>query len=406
MVQIFYYYRGGDSTYMLNLTKLLEEKGHEVIPFAMQTPQNLPSPYSDYFVSEIDFPELLKEFSPSAALTVIRRSIFNAEARRKIARLIENVKPDIAHFHNIHGYLTTSIIKPLRKRGIPIIWTLHDYRLLCPNAGFLSGDQICERCLPNRFYEVLIHRCKKGSFAASMIAMISMYYERLTRVSSHIQHYITPSRFLESKMIEGKFDTGRITTIPNFIDLEAYKPRAEKNYFLYFGRLLFAKGLDLLIHSIAALDEGELWIVGEGPEEDRLRELASELGTDRVKFVGYLSGEELKRTLAECQFVVLPSRWYENLPYSIMEAFAAGKAVVAPALGGIPEMVENGVNGCLFPFGDIPALTNCLKTLLNDPALRREMGRRGREKAERLYNRDLHYEKVMEVYRKALGGTE
>jgi glycosyltransferase involved in cell wall biosynthesis len=405
MVQTFYYYRGGDSTYMLNLSKLLEERGHEVVPFAMRHPQNLPSPYESYFAPEIDFPALLAEFSPRAAWTVMTRSIYNREARRGIAELVDAVRPDIAHFHNIHGHLTTSIIGPLHRRHIPIVWTLHDFRQVCPNTSLLSHGEICERCLPNRFYEVLLRRCKKGSIAASFVAMLTMYYERLSRAPRRVQHFITPSRFLKSKLIAGGFAPDRITPIPNFVDLDAYGPGDERGYFLYIGRLLFEKGLDTLIRAVAALGRGELWIVGEGPVESELRALAAELGTERVHFKGYLSGVELKRTLAEAQFVVLPSRWYENLPFSVMEAFACARPVVASDVGGIPEMVEDGVNGYLFPVGDVDSLAGRLGAMLDDPARRREMGRRAREKAERLYNREEHYRRIEEIYRRVLDGA-
>jgi len=399
MVQTFYYYRGGDSTYMLALAKLLEEKRHEVIPFAMAHPSNLPSPYSDYFVSEIDFPELLRESSPRAALRVAARSIHNGEARKKIAALADKVRPDIAHFHTILAHLTASIIAPLRKRRVPIVWTLHDYRLICPNTSLLSKGELCERCLPNRFYEAILQRCKKDSLPASFIAMLTTLYDRLLRVPAHIDRFITPSDFLRLKLIEGGFDPARIESIPNFVDLSDHAGLPEKDYFCYVGRLSPEKGLDVLIRAMAKLDEGRLLIVGRGPEEDNLKRLAAELGTRRVEFAGFQSGAELKRILAEAQFVVLPSRWYENLPFAIMEAFASSKPVVASRIGGIPEMVDDGVNGLLFPMGDVDTLAASLRRMLGDRRMREEMGRRGREKAERLYEREAHYARIEKIYR-------
>jgi len=404
MVQTFYYPRGGDSTYMLALTRLLEEQGHEVIPFAMEHPQNLPTPYARFFVSEIDFPELLRRRSPAAAWKVATRSIHNGEARRKIAALADEAKPDIAHFHNIHAHLTTSIIAPLRARRIPIVWTPHDFRLVCPNTSFLSGGEICERCLPNRFYEALLHRCKKGSLPASAIAMLTTCYDRITRVPKKINRFITPSDFLRRKLIEGGFDPRRIVHVPNFVDLDAYRCLPEKDYFVYIGRLLNEKGIDILIRAVSKLDAGRLLIIGEGPVEDDLKRLAAECGTRRVEFAGYRGGDDLKRLIAESQFIVLPSRWYENLPFAIMEAFASGKPVVASNAGGIPEMVEDGVNGLLFPVGDADALADRLRHMLADRAAREEMGRRGRAKAERLYRREAHYERIIEIYRDVIAG--
>lgn len=403
MVQTFHYYRGGDSTYMLNLTKLLEERGHEVIPFAMHHPRNLPSPYSRYFVSGIDYPELLGDLSIRSAWKVLARSIHSRESRQKIARLVDDVRPDIAHFHNFQAHITTSIISPLRRRGVPIVWTLHDYGLICPNSTFLSGDEICERCLPARFFEAAVRRCKKGSLGASLVAMLSAYYERLMRVPSRVDRFVTPSRFLGGKLVEAGFDRARIRWIPNFVELEDRVAGGEGDYFLYFGRLSHEKGVDLLIRAVKGIGAGRLLIVGTGPVEGELEELASGSAGIRIEFTGYRTGPELEKLLAGAKFVVLPSRWYENLPFSIMEAMAAAKPVVAARIGGIPEMVEDGVNGLLFPPGDVDSLGGCLRRLLEDDSMRREMGRRGREKAERIYNRDLHYRKVMEVYGEVLG---
>jgi len=399
MVQTFYYYRGGDSTYMLALSRLLEEKGHEVVPFAMQHARNLPSPYARHFVSEIDFPDLLSKASPGAAWKVAVRSIHNGEARSKIAALADEVKPDVAHFHNIHAHLTASIVSPLRARGIPIVWTLHDYRLICPNTSLLSGGEICERCIPNRFHEAILQRCKKGSLPASFVAMLTTLYDRFERIPVRIDRFIAPSDFLRSKLLEGGFDPARVVRVPNFVDLALYAGRPEKDYFCYLGRLSREKGLDILIRAVAGLEAGRLIVVGDGPEAEGLRRLAAELGTSRVEFAGYRSGEELKRILAESQFVVLPSRWYENLPFAVMEAFASSKAVVASRIGGIPEMVDDGVNGLLFPVGDARALAASLRRMLGDRRLREEMGRRGREKAERLYEREGHYAQIERIYR-------
>ncbi len=404
MVQTFYYPRGGDSTYMLSLSKLLEEKGHEVVPFAMENPRNLPSPYARFFVSEIDFPELLRRGSPAAAWKVATRSVYNGEARRKIAALVDEVKPDVAHFHNIHAHLTASIVSPLRKRGVPIVWTLHDYRLICPNTSLLSRGEICERCIPNRFYQAILQRCKKGSRAASCVAMLTTLYDRFERLPSRIDRFIAPSDFLRSKLLEGGFDPARIDCVPNFADLAGFAGLPEKDYFCYVGRLSHEKGLDVLIRATASLDAGRLLVVGDGPEAENLRALARELGANRVEFAGYRSGEELKRIIAESQFVVLPSRWYENLPYTVMEAFASSKAVVASRIGGIPEMVDDGVNGLLSPAGDAGALADSLRRMLGDRRKREEMGRRGREKAERNYGREKHCGEIERIYREVTAG--
>ncbi len=432
MVQTYHYYRGGDSTCMFNLAGLLESRGHEVIHFAMNHPQNLPSPWSNYFTSEIDFPALLGDSSARAAISVITKSIYNREARRRIARLADDTKPDIAHFHNIHGHLTTSIVAPLRRRGIPIAWTLHDYRLVCPNTTFLRGDEICERCLPRKYWNVVLGRCKKGSLPASVVAMMSTIYDRVSRVPARTGRFITPSEFLKGKLIEGGISHEKITVIPNFVDVQSFRadafrtgasPRgtdshelylpglgppgavssgADDNYYLYFGRLSREKGIDLLIDAVSGVRGGRLKVAGEGPLERELKEHAAASGAD-VEFLGFRTGAELRALLENAMFVVVPSRWYENLPFSVMESLAAGRPVIAADIGGIPEMVEDKVNGMLFPPGDAEALRCRITTMLGDAGMRRRMSKAGREKAERLYGPDAHYAKVMEVYGELLG---
>jgi glycosyltransferase involved in cell wall biosynthesis len=397
-IQTFHYYRGGDSTYMFNLSGLLESRGHEVAHFAMRHPDNLPSTQEEYFVSEVDFPRLLERRTPAAALKVLGRSIYSGEARRNISRLIDDIRPEIAHIHNCHSHLTTSILEPLRRAGVPIVWTLHDYRLVCPNSDFLSGYEICERCLPNRFHHVVLRRCKKGSFAASFVAMSASLYDRMTRVPSRVQRFIAPSRFLAGKLVEGGFDPARITHLPNFVDAGAFPARPEGDYALYFGRLSREKGVDVLLEALALAQRGRLKIAGDGPQRAELERRAAELGLGGVEFLGYRSGDELKEILAGAQFVVLPSRWYENLPFSIMEALAAGKPVIASDLGGIPEMIEDGVNGLLFPAGDAGELARRLVLLLDSPEQRESMGRTGRQKALELYNADYHYQRIIDIY--------
>jgi glycosyltransferase involved in cell wall biosynthesis len=383
---------------MLNLSSLLEEKGHEVVHFAMKHPENLPSPHSEYFTSEIDFPGLMEDGSPQAAWKVLTKAIFNREARENIARLAEAEKPDITHFHNIHGHLTTSIIAPLVERCIPIVWTCHDYQLVCPSISFLSHGEICERCLPTKYWNAPLQRCKKGSLAASFAAMATSVWDRMTGVPRKVDRFIAPSRFLAEKLTRGGISASRIVSIPNFTSLDGPVEIPEGDYFVYFGRLLPEKGIDILIRAAGNVEGARCLIVGEGPEEAALKLAAEEFGSGRVEFTGYLGGDDFRRTVAGARFVVLPSCWYENLPFTVMEAMAAGKAVIATDIGGIPEMVDDGETGLLFPLGDETALRDCLAKLDSDPELRNTMGRRGREKAERLYGRERHYADIMEVY--------
>ncbi|MFO7916086.1 MAG: glycosyltransferase family 4 protein [Candidatus Krumholzibacteriales bacterium] len=403
MVQKYHYRRGGDSVYMFNLAAALRREGHQVAHFSMHHPENDASEYSGYFASEIDFPALLEKSSPAAGWKVLSRSVYNREARDRISALIGDFRPDIAHFHNIHDHLTTSIIKPLRSRGVPIVWTCHDYRLVCPNSNFLSGRKVCERCLPGKFYNVLIHRCKKRSLAASFVAMLASYSDRIRGVFRRVDRFIAPSAFMKSKLAAGGIAPEKIAVIPNFIDTESYHPSGEEgDYIIYFGRLSYEKGVDILIRAFEGVEGVRLVIAGDGPDRENLENLAAELNLAGVEFAGFRQQDDLKKLVADSRFVILPSRWYENLPFSIMESFALGKPVVASDIGGIPEMVEDGVNGLLFPPGDEGRLREQMQRLLSGRELRRSMGGEGREKARKLYSSSTHYKGIIGVYRNIL----
>ncbi|MBD3178865.1 MAG: glycosyltransferase [Candidatus Latescibacteria bacterium] len=400
MAQKYHYRRGGDSVYMFNLSGLLREKGHQVAHFSMNHPQNIESEYEGYFTSELDFPALLDRRSLSAGWKVLTRSIYNREARDRMLSLIDDFKPDIAHFHNIHDHLTTSILDPLSQRGVPVVWTLHDYRPVCPNSNFLSGNQICERCLPGKFYNIFLHRCKKQSVAASLVAMLASYSDRMRGVYGRVRRFIAPSGFMKSKLSEGGIESERISVLPNFMDTGDYGVSdREGDYIIYFGRLSFEKGVDTLLRAFRGVESVRLVVAGEGPERKNLQELAAELNLASVEFAGFIKQPELRELVAESRFVILPSRWYENLPFSVMESMALGKAVVASEIGGIPEMVEDGVNGLLFPPEDQGRLREALQKLLAEPGTRKDMGRLGRKKAERLYSSEVHYQGIIDIYR-------
>ena len=404
MVQKYYYRRGGDSVYMFNLTDLHRRNGHSVAHFSMHHPENMKSDCSDYFVSELDFPSLLKDFSIPGGWKVLARSVYSREAARRISSLIDDFRPDIAHFHNIHDHISTSIVNPLNRKGVPIVWTLHDYRPVCPNSTFLSGNEICERCLPGKFYNAFIHRCKKESVSASFVAMLSSYADRLRGVFDRVGRFIAPSRFMKGKLAAGGINPDLITVVPNFIDTDIYTPAEEEDDFMiYFGRLSYEKGVDTLLRAFSGLEGGRLIIAGDGPDRENLEGLADELKLTGVEFTGFMGQDKLREMVSRSKFVVMPSRWYENLPFSVMESLALAKPVIASDIGGIPEMVKDGVNGLLFAPENEQQLRERMNRLLGDRELRRSMGKAGREKAENDYSSSVHYDMIMDIYRDMTG---
>jgi len=404
IVSNFYYDRGGDCTYLFLLKKLLEEKGHKVIIFSMNHPQNFDSEHSKHFVSYISFPDELKHFSISAGFDVLSRTVFSLEAKDKIEKLIEEEKPDIAHLQNIYHHITPSILYPLRKNGIPIVWTLHDYNIICPNTSFLSHDTICEKCKKRKYYWPVLVKCKKNSLSASTMAAIETTLHRIMNINDLVDVFITPSQFLRNKMIEYGFQEDNIVCLHNFNEVEICNESSDSNdYYLYVGRLSQEKGLRTLVDAALKANSGTLKILGDGPlREELMSYVASKSNNSTIEFLGHIEHKEVINLLKNCRFVILTSECYENFPYSIIEAFACGKPVIATRLGGIPEIVRNWETGLLFEPGDSDNLSLKINFLMNHPSQAAEMGKAAKLFVEKELNRDLYYEKIVEIYTKLL----
>ena len=329
---------GGDSTYTLNLADLLREAGHEVDFFAMEHEKSLPDPNADLFVSHIDFKELNKKKTPGRMLKVAVRAVYSREARTKFGQMVDRLKPDMIHLQNIHAHLTPSVILEAKKRDLPVVWTLHDFKLICPNSHFLIDrtGEICEACLSGGFYQAALKRCKKGSLLASLMASCEAYAHRWMGVLSKVDVFLSPSAFLAGKMIEGGLPAEKVKHLPLFLLQTMFgqipEDQEDGGYILFIGHLTRIKGIYPLLAATKLVPEVPLILAGMA-DESVLEALPRELGP-RAKYVGLKHGEELWRLLKEARAVVVPSLWYENQPFSITEAFSVGKPVIASDYGG------------------------------------------------------------------------
>ena len=405
MVNKFYYLRGGTERYCFDMTKLLQSKGHKVIPFSMTHARNFVSEYSSYFEEEISFERSANLRKPLTSLKSAIKAIYSQEAKRKLDCLILEVKPDIAYLNNIHHQISLSILPVLKKHKIPIIWRLHDYALFCPNSSFFSWGGVCEACAGGRYYQAILRGCRRGSRLVSLVAGMGSYIDHVLRLSNMVDLFIAPSHFLKTKMIQHGLSAKRLTVMPNFVEPSTYKPLIfskeeggqECMPIIYFGRLSQEKGLKTLIRAVALLPDCRLKIIGEGPQRQELETLARLTADGRVEFVGYQQNEGLFAALENAKFVVLPSEWYENCPYSILEAFAAGKPVIASDIGGIPELVEDGKDGLLFKPGNPAGLADRIELLLHNNDKIRQLGSNAKRKIEKYYGAELHYTRFMEI---------
>lgn len=400
-----WYPSGGDWTAIENLARLYEQNGHTVVPFSMKDQRNLRTVYDRYFIDNIDYKELNADRSLSNSIKVLRRSIYSYESRKKLGELLRDVKVDLAHLHNLGPQITCSILSLLKKNNVPIIWTLHDYGLLCPATTFVRRGRICERCRGNRFSWCTIGKCKKNSFLASFVASLAAYSRQIQDIRQYIDLFICPSQMLYNKFLEFGFEATKLAQIHNPFDIDNLgKPFRQiapgyGDYILYVGRIEQMKGVFSLIQSMETIPDVNLILVGDGTELDTCKKLVAARNAKNVFFLGKVGKDEVFGLIQNSLFVVCPSEWYENMPYSIVEAMLLGKPVVGSRIGGIPEFVVDRYTGLTFEPANIRDLADKINCLLWDQEKREAYGRNARDHMTRLVSFDSHYRRMKEVFR-------
>ncbi|MFQ5770495.1 MAG: glycosyltransferase family 4 protein [bacterium] len=401
MVDKYFFIKGGAERYFFELKKLLEAKGHEVIPFSMQHPHNFHTSFKKYFVENIEFNGLSTFEKINQAPKIIGRVIYSRAAKNALTRLIDKVQPDIAHIHMIDHQLSPSILHTLRDYGIPIIQTCHQYKLVCPSYRLfiMHKNQICEKCLKGNYYHAVLEKCHKNSLGASAIVTLESYIHKWLKIYDLIDVLHVPSQFLGGKLIEGGFPKKKIWHSFYTINLDDYPYHPQQSdYLIYYGRLSEEKGVLTLLKSMQRVPEAKLCIVGDGPYRLILENFVRKQQLTNVQFWGSKDGDNLVRLVQRAKFVVVPSEWHDNSPLVIYESFSMGKPVIASTLGGLPELVEDGVDGFNFDAGDINALTEHIHTLWHNSSLCEKMGKNARNKAEREFSPEAHYRKIKSLY--------
>jgi len=395
----YYYLRGGSEQIFFDEMEMLSAYGHKVLPFTRHFEKNMSSEYSRFFPSAMYY----NGVSSIKKILSAFKLIYSLEAKAKFSELLEHAEPDVIHFHNIYGRLTSSIIDSAKSKKIPAVMTLHDYKLICPSYLMLLNGKPCKRCKGGKFYNSLFTLCHKNNFFASAIYAIESYFNLWFKKYDWIKFFICPSTFSMNIHLEAGIPEGKLVHIPNFIKVKNFKPDYEPgDYILFVGRLSKEKGVLTLLKAVKGLDI-ELKIVGDGPIREEYEKYIRNERITNVTFEGYKSGEELKSLYKNSAFVVFPSEWYEVFGLIAVEASAYGKPVIGSNIGAIPEIIINEKTGLLFETGDYNELREKIKNLLSNPSLITKMGKDARKRAEEEYNAELHYKRLMEVYGKAVG---
>lgn len=377
----FYYRRGGDCIYMLNLEQLLKSYGHDVAVFAMDYPENIETPWKQYFPQNM------------SKLMAFTRPFGSAEVKVKFNRLLDDFKPEVVHLNNIHTHLSPIIAELAHNRGIKVVWTLHDYKLLCPRYDCLrNGNDICELCFNGDKSSCKTYKCMKGSTLASLIGYKEATTWNRRRLEACTDVFICPSKFMAQKMIQGGFTSKKLIPLCNFIDIDKCKKDTyvKENYYCYVGRLSHEKGVKTLIKAAQKLSY-KLVIIGGGPLSD---ELKNETTNANIEFVGYKQWDEIKEIVSKARFSVIPSEWYENNPLSVIEAQCLGTPVLGARIGGIPELIENGVTGMTFESRNVNDLTSKLEAMWQHTFNYKEIALTSQKR----YNSESYYQSILKIY--------
>ena len=383
----FYYPRGGDCIYTINLEQLLQQYGHETAVFTMQYPENLPSQWNSYFPSEVKFSAGLD------AVEAIRRPLGTKEIKKKFNALLNDFQPNIVHLNNIHSQLSPIIVQIAHERGIKTVWTIHDYKLLCPRYDCLRKDkQICELCFSDK-KQVLKNRCMKNSLFASVLAYQEAKKWTREKLEKYTDIFICPSQFMADKMVQGGFDVKKIVTLCNFIEVEKTRQADydKENYYCFIGRLSHEKGVRTLIEAARQLPY-HLKVIGGGDLKEELTVQA----TDNIEFIGYKQWHEIKEIVGKARFTAIPSEWYENNPLSLIEAQCLGTPVLGANIGGIPELIEIGKTGMLFESRNTEDLKDKIEQMFS---MNFNYAQIAKESQNR-YSAEKYYQKLIKVYSK------
>ena len=400
-VNKFFDRNGGAEVYMQELMRRQTDAGHDVHALSTRSPNNLPSRDMSRFVARYDLshfdPSRPKEWKTDAIIAA--NFIWNREAKRAMEQALSDLKPDVVHLHNIYHHLSTSVLAPIRRSGVMCVQTLHDLKLACPNYRMATEGTLCERCKGGRYWEAVKHRCLFPGMMPNMLAAAEMGMTKLRQSYERtVRTFICPSRFMADTMAEWGEPAPKFTVVRMPIER---KPLAHRDdgYLLAVGRLSPEKGYEDLIRVAGRVPEVRIRIAGIGPVEDRLREVIRSEKIENVELVGYKRGADLAELYDGAAAFISSPVGYENAPLTVLDALGYGLPVLATDIGGLPEMVQDGVNGYLIPHGSRDAWVMALKRFasLSDDA-RSQMAEESRRVAGSFPDWGRHADLIRQVY--------
>jgi glycosyltransferase involved in cell wall biosynthesis len=375
---------GGEQAAVQNQVGLLEQHGHQVVTWFQNN-------------------DVIAQFGLLDRARFFPHAVFSARVYQQTLDLARRERPDVAHVHNVFPLLSPAVYWALKAAAVPIVQTIHNFRLLCPNGLFYTRGHICELCKHGNTTHAVRLRCYRNSYALSALYALSVGLHRALGTFARIERFVVLTRFAADKLVEGGVvEPERISVLGNFLPEPLPAPgQTRKPWVVFIGRLSPEKGVETLIEAARWVPELQFKILGDGPDRTRLERQAH--GLANVEFVGHVGAAKWD-WLRQAVAVVVPSLCYEQFPYAVLEAMAAGTAVVASRQGGLCELVEEGVSGLLFEPGRSEDLADKLRSCL-DARRGAEFGRAGRLALERRWTASRHHDGLIEICRQAINAA-
>ena len=377
----FYYRRGGDCIVTINLEQLLKAHGHEVAMYAMQYPENIKSPWSKYWPKKM------------SKIDAFSRPFGSMEIKDGFERLLDGFKPDVVHLHNIHTQISPVIAKIAHERGVRVVWTLHDTKLVCPCYTCMRNGHWCEECFADK-KAVIKHRCMPGGIIGSVIGYLEAKKWNKGKLQEYTDLFLPPSQFMMDTVVRGGYDAKKFRVLCNFIDVNKVKNPCfdKKDYYVYLGRVNEVKGIRALCKAASTLPY-KLIVIGGGELLPELQEQYKD--TPNIEFKGQMEWNDFRPIIEGAKFMVLPSEWSENNPLTVIESQSLGTPVLGARIGGIPELIEENVSGMTFESGNVEDLKARIELMWNASFDYKAIA----DNAVKRYSSEAYYEQLMKYYK-------
>jgi glycosyltransferase involved in cell wall biosynthesis len=376
---------GGEDVAVAAESNLLERRGHTVIRYTRSNDE-------------------MAMMSAPRRLLMVKDMIHSEKTKREMLDLMRDERPDLVHVHNTFMMVSPSVFEACREAGIPVVQTLHNYRLLCPGWSLCREGKVCEECIESGLWRGVWHGCYRDSRLMTAAVALMLQVHRMRGTWSHdVGGYVALTNFARDKFIEGGLPASRIGVKPNFLESDPGKRSSSGGFALFVGRLSAEKGAEVVLRAWQKLKGTiPLVIMGDGPLREPLESEAAARNLSNITFAGWRSRGEILSAMKSASLLITPSLWYEGFPMTVVEAFACGIPVICSRLGGLREIVEDGSTGLHFNPGDAEDLAGKLDLLWTQPSQLAAMGRAAREEYKRNYTAERNYELMMQIYARTM----